>query len=141
YSKAGPHLPHLARFCGALGVDNVEDVRPNVTTREAIEWWITLAGERPWIEGWGTWAFSNRRPAFARVYQALKANYGLGEDALFFWKLHAAPASTPEESAREWAVVGKYIESPDVQEQVRQAALNMGLHWMAYWRDAVRTGA
>jgi pyrroloquinoline quinone (PQQ) biosynthesis protein C len=136
-SNAGPHLPHLARFCTALGVDDVEETTPNATTQDAIEWWITVAGERSWLEGWGTWAFSNRRAAFGRVYAALKSNYGLTEEDLFFWKLHAAPAATPEEHRREWAAMGKYLDSSTVQAQVRAASLDMGQRWMAFWQDAV----
>jgi pyrroloquinoline quinone (PQQ) biosynthesis protein C len=137
YSNSGPHLPHLVRFCEALGVDHVEQAARNPTTEAAIEWWIAFAGERPWLEAWGTWGFSNRRPAFGRVYEALKTKYGIGEDALFFWKLHAAPASTPDERAQELAAVGKHLRSEEAQRKVRDASLEMSRHWMALWRDAL----
>lgn len=133
YSNSGPHIDHLERFCVALGVVDPHQSDASPATVAAIEWWLRLADEGSWLEGWGTWAFSNRRPAFARVYEALRARYSFDEDELLFWKIHSTPAATDEVRQQELEAVYPYLESDDAQRSVRASALTLAGHWMSFW--------
>ena len=133
YTNSGPHLPLLVRFCHALGINDPDQVEASSITEKAFAWWLKTAKDSSWVEGWGTWAFSNQRSAFGHIYHGLKENYNLPESALDFWRIHQPPLFTPEEKEREMTIMSKYLSTNENQQKVRQSAFGLAERWMELW--------
>ena len=133
YTNSGPHLPLLVRFCHALGINDPDQVEASSITKEAFAWWLNAGKNGSWVEGWGTWAFSNQRSAFGHIYQGLKENYNLPESALDFWRIHQSPLFTPEEKEEEMKIMSKYLITDESQQKVRQSAFGLAEQWMKLW--------
>ncbi len=121
---ADPHVNILLRFARACGVDpeEIRASKPLPTTWGLKDWLTVISTRRTWLEssaGMHIGMESQLPTIVEKILPALREKYHFTEDDIRFFTLHHA--ADVEHGGRMYDMVGKYANTPELQEGVRQA--------------------
>jgi hypothetical protein len=131
----GEALVRLAPLCAALGADEAwlaaYEPSPGVQAYPSFLAWLALNGSRADaalallvnLDVWGA--------NCARAGEALRARYGLDDEALGFFRFFAEPSPALRRSAL--AVLGEGLEEGDSATRARWAACSLQACELAFW--------